>query len=645
MLPIDTDEDTDEHGIPPRDKKVTDVATEDATADSSPTTTLDRVVIRFAGDSGDGMQVAGARFTDASAAFGNDLATLPSFPAEIRAPAGTLPGVSSFQVQIADFDILTAGDAPDCLVAMNPAALQKNLGDLRAGGTLIVNTEAFDERNLDKADYDKNPLEDGSLEGYRVIEVPMETLTKEAVKDSGVSGRDVLRSKNFFALGLLAWLFNRPTEPTIEWAEAKFKAKPEVAAANVAAFKAGYNFGITTEATKVTFSVKPATLPPGTYTNITGNVALAWGLIAASQAADLPLFYGTYPITPASDILHELSKHKHFGIKTFQAEDEIAAVGSAVGAAFAGNLAVTGSSGPGIALKSEAISLAFQTELPLLVINVQRAGPSTGMPTKPEQSDLLFSVYGRHGESPLPVIAASSPSDAFMTAVEAARIALKYMTPVIVLSDNHIANGSEPWLLPNLEELPDISVPFATVSNTDNGFLPYLRDIETFSRPWAIPGTPGLEHRLGGLEKDALTGNVSYDPANHQLMTDTRAWKVANIANDIDPVTVDGGDADLLVLGWGSTYGSIKAAVRQARAAGLEVDQAHLRHLNPFPTNLGEVLRSYERILVPEMNSGQLIRLIRAEYLVDAVGLNKIAGIPFHISEIEAKIRDLLEGP
>ena len=627
------------------------VATEPGPTETVPynPTTLDRVVIRFAGDSGDGMQVAGARFTDASAAFGNDLATLPSFPAEIRAPAGTLPGVSSFQVQIADFDILTAGDAPDCLVAMNPAALQKNLADLRSGGTLIVNTEAFDERNLAKAGYDKNPLENQSLAGFRVIEVPMESLTKEAVKDTGVSGRDVLRSKNFFALGLLAWLFSRPTEPTIEWAEAKFRNKPEVAAANIAAFKAGYNFGITTEATKVTFEVKAAQLAPGTYTNVTGNTSLAWGLIAAAQAADLPLFYGTYPITPASDILHELSKHKNFGVKTFQAEDEIAAIGSVVGAAFAGNLAVTGSSGPGIALKSEGISLAFQTELPLIVVNVQRGGPSTGLPTKPEQSDLLSAIYGRHGESPLPVIAAASPSDAFLTAVEAARIALKYMTPVILLSDNHIANGSEPWLLPDLERLPDISVPFATTSNTDNGFLPYLRDFDTFARPWAIPGTPGLEHRLGGLEKEANTGNVSYDPANHQLMTDSRAWKVANIANDIPGVDVDRGgrpdDGDLLVLGWGSTYGTIKAAVRRCRLDGIPIDQAHLRHLNPFPANLGEVLARYQRILIPELNTGHLLKLIRAEYLVPATGLHKVAGVPFHISEIETKIHSMLGDP
>ncbi|HEX2153204.1 MAG TPA: 2-oxoacid:acceptor oxidoreductase subunit alpha [Acidimicrobiia bacterium] len=602
-------------------------------------------MIRFAGDSGDGMQVAGARFTDASASFGNDLATLPSFPAEIRAPAGTLPGVSSFQVQIADFDILTAGDSPDCLVAMNPAALRKNLGELKNGGTLIVNTEAFDERNLAKAGYEKNPVEDGSLAGYRVIEVPMESLTKEAVKDSGVSGRDVLRSKNFFALGLLAWLFHRPTESTIEWAEKKFRNKPEVAAANIAAFKAGYNFGITTEATKVTFEVKPATLPPGVYTNVTGNTALAWGLIAASRAADLPLFYGTYPITPASDILHELSRHKNFGVKTFQAEDEIAAIGSTVGAAFAGNLAVTGSSGPGIALKSEGISLAFQTELPLIVVNVQRAGPSTGMPTKPEQSDLLSAMYGRHGESPLPIVAAASPSDAFETAVEAARIAVKYMTPVILLSDNHIANGSEPWQLPDLDELPDISVPFATLANSEQGFLPYMRDIHTFARPWAIPGTPGMEHRLGGLEKDATTGNVSYDPANHQLMTDTRAWKVANIANDIPPVEVDqvGEEpGEILIIGWGSTYGSIKAAVRRARGSGQAVDRAHLRHLNPFPSNLGEVLGRYRHILIPELNTGHLLRLLRAEYLVPAVGLNKVAGEPFHISEIEEKIDELI---
>ncbi len=605
---------------------------------------LDKVVIRFAGDSGDGMQLAGARFTDASATFGNDLATLPSFPAEIRAPAGSLLGVSSFQVQIADFDILTAGDQPDCLVAMNPAALKTNLKDLRQGGTLIVNRDAFDERNLAKAGYETNPLTDESLVGYKVIEVPMDELTKEAVKDSGVSGRDVLRSKNFLALGLLAWLFNRPQDPTLEWVEAKFGKKPEVAAANSLAFKAGYTYGFATEATKTTYTIKPATLKPGTYTNVTGNTSLAWGLMAAAQAAKLPLFYGTYPITPASDILHELSRHKNFGVRTFQAEDEIAGVGSAIGAAFGGSLAVTGSSGPGIALKSEAISLAFMIELPLIVINVQRGGPSTGLPTKPEQSDLLFAVYGRHGEAPIPVLAAASPADAFDIAIEAARIALKYMTPVMLLSDNMVANGSEPWRLPDLSQLPDISVPFATELNGNGEFLPYLRTPGTFSRPWAVPGTPGLEHRVGGLEKDSVTGNISYVPANHQLMTDTRAWKVANIANDIPDLEVFGDeDAELLVVGWGSTLGSIRAAGRRVRLAGEKVASVHLRHLNPFPKNLGEILERYPKILVPEMNSGQLHWMLRAHFLCDTVALNKVTGEPFKVSEITEKILEMIK--
>lgn len=610
---------------------------------STPTETADHLVIRFAGDSGDGMQLAGTRFTDASALFGNDLATLPSFPAEIRAPAGTLPGVSSFQVQIADFDILTAGDSPDCLVAMNPAALKKNLKDLRQGGTLIVNTDTFEERNLAKAGYETNPLDDDSLVGYRVIKVPMDELTKEAVKDSGVSGRNVLRSKNFFALGLMAWLFHRPTEPTIEWVQKKFARSPDVAAANTSAFQAGYTFGVATEATKTTFEVKPASLPPGTYTNVNGNTALAWGLVAASQKSGLPLFYGTYPITPASDILHELSRHKNFGVRTFQAEDEIAGVGSAIGAAFAGSLAVTGSSGPGIALKSEGISLAFMLELPLIVINVQRGGPSTGLPTKPEQSDLLFSLYGRHGESPLPVLAVPSPSQAFTMAIEAARIAVKYMTPVILLSDNYVANGSEPWLLPDLDAIPDIEVSFAKHPNGPNGaFLPYMRDVDSFARPWAVPGTPGLEHRVGGLEKEAITGNVSYDPANHQLMTDARAWKVANIANDIPMLEVDGDDdADILVLGWGSTYGSIRAAARRARLEGISVATAHLRHLNPLPRNLGTILASYEKVLIPELNTGQLLKIVRAEFLLDATGLDKVAGEPFKVSEISDKIVEM----
>ena len=623
------------------------MADEIATADPSttPTEELDKLVIRFAGDSGDGMQLAGSRFTDASALFGNDLATLPSFPAEIRAPAGTLPGVSSFQVQIADFDILTAGDAPDCLVAMNPAALMKNLKDLRQGGTLIVNTDTFDERNLAKAGYEENPLEDDSLNGYRVIKVPMDELTKEAVKDTGVSGRNVLRSKNFFALGLMAWLFHRPTEPTLEWVEKKFAKLPEVASANKAAFQAGYTFGVATEATKNTFEVKPATLRDGTYTNVNGNTALAWGLIAAAQKAGLPLFYGTYPITPASDVLHELSRQKNFGVRTFQAEDEIAGVGAAIGAAFAGNLAVTGSSGPGIALKSESMSLAFMLELPMIVLNVQRGGPSTGLPTKPEQSDLLFSLYGRHGESPIPVLAIASPSDAFAMAIEAVRIAIKYMTPVILLSDNQIANGSEPWLLPDLDAIPEIEVAFATKPNGPDGtFLPYLRNVDTFARPWAVPGTPGLEHRVGGLEKESVSGNVSYDPANHQLMTDTRAWKVANIANDIPSLEVDGDeDADLLVLGWGSTFGSIRAAARRARLEGHEVATAHLRYLNPLPNNLGDVLRSYDKILIPELNTGQLLKVIRAEYLLNAVGLNKVAGEPFKVTEIAEKILEMVK--
>jgi 2-oxoglutarate ferredoxin oxidoreductase subunit alpha len=623
------------------------VADEIATADSSSnfTETLDKLVVRFAGDSGDGMQLAGNRFTDASALFGNDLATLPDFPAEIRAPAGTLPGVSSFQVQIADFDILTAGDQPDCLVAMNPAALMTNLKDLRQGGTLIVNSDAFDERNLAKAGYESDPLEDDSLKGFRVIKVPMDDLTKEAVKDTGVKGRNVLRSKNLFALGLMAWLFHRPTEPTIDWIEKKFGKKEEVAAANIAAFQAGYNFGITTEATKNTFEVKPAALKPGTYTNVNGNTALAWGLIAASKKSGLPLFYGTYPITPASDILHELSHHKNFGVRTFQAEDEIAAVGATIGAAFAGSLAVTGSSGPGIALKSEGISLAFMLELPMIIINVQRGGPSTGLPTKPEQSDLLFSLYGRHGESPLPVLAIPTPSEAFLMAIEAARIAVKYMTPVILLSDNSVANASEPWLLPDLDSIPEIETEYAKHPNGPDGtFLPYMRNVDTFARPWAIPGTAGLEHRVGGLEKDALSGDVSYDPNNHQLMTDTRAWKVANISNDIPLLEIDGEeDAEILVLGWGSTFGAIRAAARRVRLDGHNVACVQLRHLNPLPSNLGNILHSYEKILIPELNTGQLLKVIRAEFLIDATGLNKVAAEPFKVSEISEKILEMIK--
>ncbi len=609
----------------------------EAPAPSAEETT--HLVIRFAGDSGDGMQLAGTRFTDASALFGNDIATLPNFPAEIRAPAGTLPGVSSFQVHIADWDILTPGDSPDVLIAMNPAALKANVGDMQKGSVIIANSDAFEERNLNKAGYESNPLTDGSLDNFTLLTAPMEELTKQAVEGTGVKGRAVLRSKNFFALGLSSWVFTRSLDTTIDWLEKKFQKTPEVAAANIAAMKAGYNFGITTEAFQRTYEVKPAALPAGTYTNITGNQATAWGLIAGAQAAKIPLYYGSYPITPASSILEELARHKNFGVRTFQAEDEIAAIGSAVGAAFAGHLGVTGTSGPGLALKSETLSMALMLELPLVVVNVQRGGPSTGLPTKTEQTDLLFAMYGRHGEAPLPIVAAATPSDAFDSAVEACRIALKYMTPVILLSDGYIANSSEPWRLPDVADLPDLTVEYATAPNGDNEYLPYLRDPTTGARPWAVPGTPGLEHRVGGLEKQELTGNVSYDPGNHERMTIAREEKVRNIANDIPHVVVDAEDgAKVLVIGWGSTYHASTAGSRRARRAGHKVAFTHLRHLNPFPPNLGEVLASYETILVPEINRGQLSRLLRAEFLVDAESFSKVQGAPFGASEIEDKI-------
>jgi len=620
------------------------VSNESPTTDEREVREQASVRIRFAGDSGDGMQLAGARFTEASALFGNDLATLPNYPAEIRAPAGTIPGVSSFQVHIASRDILTPGDYPDILVAMNPAALKANIADLAPAGTLIVNTDAFDERNLAKAGYDENPLRDGSLDGYEVIEVPMEELTKEAVKDSGVKGRAVLRSKNFFALGLLAWMFHRPTEPTIGWIESKFKSQPEVLAANMASFRAGYNFGITTQVFRYTVEIKPAKLPPGTYANVTGNQVTAWGMIAAAQQARLPLFYASYPITPASDVLHELSRHRNFGVRTFQAEDEIAAAGVALGASFAGHLGVTGTSGPGLALKSETISLALMIELPMLILDVQRGGPSTGLPTKTEQADLLMAVYGRHGEAPLPVVAIASPADAFETTIEAARIALKFMTPVILLSDGYIANSAEPWRIPDLHALPDISVPFAAGPNADGEFLPYLRNPETLARPWAVPGTEGLEHRVGGLEKEDGTGNVNYSPGNHEKMVRTRARKIAGIAADIPALEVDDPDgADLLVLGWGSTYSAITAAIRMARADEAKVARAHLRYLNPFPANLGEVLGSYRKVLIPEMNLGHLWRMVRAEYLVDAVRYNQVNGMPFKAHDLKNKIMEMIE--
>ena len=608
-----------------------------------PVQELERVVIRFAGDSGDGMQLTGDRFTSASAVFGNDLSTLPDFPAEIRAPAGTLAGVSAFQVHIADFDILTPGDTPSVLVAMNPAALKANIADLAPGGTLIVNVDAFEERNLAKAGYAANPLHDDSLKAYKVYEVPMTSLTLEAAKPTGAKPRDAERSKNFFALGVISWMYTRPVESTIGWIQEKFGGRPVVAEANTLAFKAGYNFGETAELFESTYSIKPAALLPGTYTSVSGNTALAWGLVAASELSGLPVFLGSYPITPASDILHELSRQKHFGVRTLQAEDEIAGVNAALGAAFAGHLGVTTTSGPGIDLKSETVGLAVSLELPLLIIDIQRGGPSTGLPTKTEQSDLLHAMFGRHGEAPVPIVAAMSPSHCFYAAIEAVRIALKYRTPVFLLSDGYLANGSEPWRLPDVESLPDISVPFATEANLDGEFMPYLRDPETLARPWAVPGTPGLEHRIGGLEKADITGNISYDPDNHELMTRLRAAKVAGIDRDIPPVEVDADEgAEVLVLGWGSTYGAIAAAVRRIRARGLKVAQAHLVHLNPFPRNLGEVVGRYREVLVPEMNLGQLSLLIRGRYLVDAKSVNKVKGLPFKAAEIEEALLELI---
>ena len=616
----------------------------DTRAADRPVHELERVVIRFAGDSGDGMQLTGDRFTSASALFGNDLSTLPDFPAEIRAPAGTLAGVSAFQVHIADFDILTPGDVPSVLVAMNPAALKANIGDLAPGGTLIVNVDAFEERNLAKAGYASNPLRDDSLKAYKVYEVPMTSLTLEAAKPTGAKPRDAERSKNFFALGVISWMYTRPVESTLEWIQEKFGARPVVAEANTLAFKAGYNFGETAELFESTYAIKPAALLPGTYTSVSGNTALAWGLIAASELSGLPVFLGSYPITPASDILHELSRHKNFGVRTLQAEDEIAGVNAALGAAFAGHLGVTTTSGPGIDLKSETVGLAVSLELPLLIIDIQRGGPSTGLPTKTEQSDLLHVMFGRHGEAPVPIVAAMSPSHCFYAAIEAVRIALKYRTPVFLLSDGYLANGSEPWRLPDVESLPDISVPFATEANLDGDFMPYLRDPETLARPWAIPGTPGLEHRIGGLEKADVTGNISYDPDNHELMTRLRAAKVAGIDRDVPPVEVDTDEgAEVLVLGWGSTYGAIAAAVRRIRARGLKVAQAHLVHLNPFPPNLGEVLRRYRKVLVPELNLGQLSKLVRADFLVDARSLTKVQAQPFKAAEIEQAILEFID--
>jgi 2-oxoglutarate/2-oxoacid ferredoxin oxidoreductase subunit alpha len=607
---------------------------------AKPVEQLESVVIRFAGDSGDGMQLTGGRFTSETALSGNDLATYPDFPAEIRAPAGSLPGVSGFQLHFADHDILTPGDRPDVLVAMNPAALKTNVRDLAKGATLIVDTDAFNDRNLKKAGYDANPLEDGSLADYQVHAVPLTSMTVGALKEiEGVTAREAERAKNMFALGLMSWLYGRPVESTTKYIETKFAKRPEIAAANLKAFSTGYAFGETSEAFSVQYEVKPAKLPPGQYRQITGNVALSWGLIAASKLSKLDLFLGAYPITPASSILEELAKHKAFGVRTFQAEDEIAAVGAALGASFGGALGVTTSAGPGVVLKSETVGLAVTLELPLLIIDVQRAGPSTGMPTKPEQGDLLMVLYGRNSESPVPVLAASTPGDCFYAAIEAARVAIQYRTPVYLLSDAYLANGAEPWLVPDISSLAPIDVEFAQPNGEE--FLPYKRNPETLARPWAIPGTPGLEHRIGGIEKANETGNVSYDPENHDLMTQLRAAKVAGVQVPDQEVDHQEG-ADVLVVSWGGSYGPVHAGVKRVRATGKAVAHAHLRWLNPFPANLGDILKSYDKVLIPEMNSGQLKQLIRAKYLVDAVGYNRVTGKPFKAGEICDAIEAML---
>ncbi len=608
------------------------------------------MIIRFAGDSGDGMQLTGDRFTSSSALLGNDLVTLPEYPAEIRAPAGTVAGVSSFQVHISDHDITTPGDAPNVLVAMNPAALKSELSKLEVGGTLIVNIDTFDERSIAKAGYQANPLEDGTVKGFSVYEVPMTSITKQACEPLGIKQRDADRSKNFFALGLISWMYTRPEKPTIDWINAKFASRTQVRDANLAAFRAGHAFGETAELFDHPYSVAPSSQPPGDYTNISGNTAMAWGLIAASQLSGLPLFLGSYPITPASDILHELSKHKNFGVRTLQAEDEIAGIGSALGAAYGGHLGCTTTSGPGVALKAETIGLAISLELPLVIIDIQRGGPSTGLPTKTEQADLLMAMYGHHGESPLPIIASYSPAHCFEVAIEAARMALTYRTPVIVLSDGYLANGAEPWRIPDVASLPRIDVEFATGFNhTDDDsnpeFWPYLRDPETLVRPLALPGTPDLMHRIGGIEKQDGSGNISYDPENHGHMVQVRADKIAGIARDIPPMELRGdvADADILVIGWGSTWGAISGAVDRCRTSGRKVAQAHLVHLNPFPSDLGEILHRYPRVLVPEMNLGQLSRLLRAEYLVDARSVSKVKGTPFTAGELERAILELLD--
>jgi 2-oxoglutarate ferredoxin oxidoreductase subunit alpha len=602
---------------------------------------LSEVTIRFAGDSGDGMQLTGTQFSDTTALVGNDLGTLPDYPAEIRAPAGTLYGVSGFQLHFSSTDIYTPGDTPDVLVAMNPAALKINLKDLKHGGMIIANTDSFDAKNLKMAGYNSNPLEDDSLSNYKLFAVPITSLTLNALKESGLTLKEITRCKNFFTLGLMYWLFNRPIEPTLTWIQEKFAKNKPIADANTKVLKAGYYFGDETEIFTTRYIVEPASLPKGVYRNVSGNEAIALGFVAASQLSGLPLFLGSYPITPASDILHYLSGFKNYGVKTFQAEDEIAGIASAIGASYGGQLAITTTSGPGMALKTEAMGLAVMTELPLVIINIQRGGPSTGLPTKTEQADLFQAIYGRNGESPIPVIAASTPSDCFYMSIEAARIALKYMTPVILLSDGYIANGSEPWKLPDEKDLPKIEVKFWT---DKEGFAPYNRD-ENLSRPWVKPGTPGLEHRIGGLEKAHITGYVSYDPDNHDFMVRMRANKVKNIQNDIPDVEVLGdSDGELVVLGWGGTYGAITEAVKNVQKSGKKVSQVHLKYLFPFPKNLGDVLKRYKHVLVPEINLGQLTTILRSEYLIAPISQTKIKGLPYKSSEIQNKILEILGG-